>query len=306
MVGSLAAGIIFIVAVVLNHLSFGLLLPYILLSLSVLFSIVTYAETAVLKIKHRFNAVYIINIAASFVYATVLISGISEDVITTLSIAIITRALAQFIAQTRLLAIHFKASLPRKLQGSTDVIAMNASYFALFMLDAAILIKIGLPAATIALIIILRKYYDTLRGFWDSILSVASIGFAKSEDKLRDLLLQGGVIISYILAFLFANFLINLWLSSNAIDTWLSFGVGISGLALSIYRIESTRLYFQGKWNFFGLLAITFSIKLAYFLVLDNKIIDVGGAYVLQSVLLLILASFMVLRDGKQKKLTRS
>ncbi len=299
-----ASGILLCISITLNHLTYGLVFPYALLSLSVLLTIVTYAETVVLKIKHKFNAIYTISILSNLVYAIVLISGISENVINTLSIATIIRSVIQFAAQNRVLAMDFTVKFSKRMQGSMNVIGLNASYFTLFMLDAAILIKSGLPAATIAAVIILRKYFDTLRGFWDSILSVASIGFAKSQNRRRDLLLCGVVTISYILAFFAANSLITLWLRAAPIDVWLSFGVGVSGLALSIYRIESTRLYFQSRLNFLGLLVISLLIKLAYLVSIANHLTDAGGAYVLQAIEMFGVVFFMVLLNGKRNRLT--
>lgn len=301
-VGMAAAGILLLISVALNHLTYDLILPYALLSLSVLFTIASYAETVVLKIKHKFNAIYTISILSNFAYAVMLTSGVSENVINTLSIATVIRSIIQFAAQNRVLAIDFTVKFGKKMQGSMNVIGLNASYFTLFMFDTVILMKSGLPAVTIALIIILRKYFDTLRGFWDSVLSVASIGFAKSENRRRDLLLCGAVAVSYILAYFAANSLITLWLRSGPIDAWLSFCVGFSGLALSIYRIESTRLYFQSKLNFFGLLVISLLIKLAYLASIDKIVTDASGAYALQAVELLGVVFFMVLLNGKRSR----
>ena len=299
LVGAVAAGMLLALSITLNQLNIDLALPYILLSASVLLNIATYAETVALKIKQQFNIIYSINLVSNLVYAGILIFSTLEDPILRLGFATIIRSSLQFSLQNYLLGMGFSLKFGREMKGSINVVGLNASYFCLFMLDSAILLKLGLAASTIALVIVLRKYYDLLRGFWDSILSVATIGFAQSTSRHHNILLRGAIAISYILAYLLSDWIISLWLHSDMLDSSLSIGIALSGFSLSMYRAESTRMYFQSKLNFSRLLLASLGIKMVFLLVIWKDGTFVSTAYSLQALLLIITIYFMVNFNGK-------
>ncbi len=266
---------------------------YFYLSLSIVFTLVGYADTAALRLRNKFLNIYLINIFSNLIFMIFLHLSIVVDVVERLAIATLIRSFLQYGLQNFVLGVGLRISLPNQFTGSLEVVSLNASYFLLFLIDAFVMAALGVPLAVVASVIILKKYYDALRGLWDSTLGVLAVAFAKIDDERRNWIIRLLVVASYVCAWFFSSIIIQLWLGNRIVDPQLSAGVCVFAISLTLYRVETTRLYFQGKLGFVKPILAAIGIKLMFVGLIFASILDLKGIYLLQGILIIMTVVFM-------------
>lgn len=264
---------------------------YVFLAGSIAVTLWGYTDAAVLRIQHKFELIYLINIFSNIIFFLFLFLNLFKDAVITLAIATLIRSIIQVILQLLAAGCVIALKAPKISNGSFSVISLNLSYFLFFSLDALILTFLHISVVTIAFVLILRKYYDSPRGLCDSLMNVASVAFAKYEDKKRDLLLIIFIIVSFIGAFVIAGPFIRFWLHTAEFSFEYSVAIGISTMMLSIFRVHTLRLYFQGRMNARGPFLIFIIVKGIFLVALYATPTNVSIAYFLQAAVLLALLS---------------
>lgn len=261
--------------------------PYFFLAISIGLTLISYADTAVLRIMQQFKWIYAINIFGNIVFFIFLSLGWIDDVIDRLAVATFLRSLISYACQSIIVGAGFSIAWPKNIKGSAEVVGLNASYFFLFMLDGFILATMGVPLVVVASVIVLRKYFDALRGLWDAALSVISIAFARANHKARDWAIRCLVVSSFFCAWLSSSAIIELWLGKRDVDDFLAMAVCVSVMALTLFRVETTRLYYQGGFGMALPIIFALIIKGVFSFSLYMNYFGVAVIYLLQAGLLL-------------------
>ena len=300
--GAIASVFLLLIAVISNAYDSIGFFPVFLLSISVLLTLLCYADTAMLRLKEQFKGVYIINIVGNSAYLIILLFLPMSSAIYCIAIANLVRVLILFFLQNKLLNSGFSIRFKESVNPNGNVVILNASYFLLFMLDVIIMTAMKVPAPVIASVIILKKYYDTLRGLFDSNLSVLSVYFAKLEDSKRDILIFTFIFISFVLAFCFSGLIINVWLGENFGGySLLSLSICFSSLALVFFRVDSSKSFFQGGTSMIKFGCLSVITKILFFVLLLSPNVSVSSVYALQGFVLLF---FLFLFNRKNFLLT--
>ncbi|WP_417842092.1 hypothetical protein [Terasakiella sp.] len=242
-------------------------LPFIFLASSILITIVSYADTAALRVLERHHVVYGANIFGGIIYLGVLF-GFSVDVEFAIALASLARAACQLLVQNLMLGAGMYYGKPMCSGFGTKVIFLNVSYFSLFMLDGFFFTLMGFQGSALAIILLNKKMYDVLRGLWDSIVQVLSIDYTKRHNRNRDLLVSAFIVLSFATAFLLSEKALLLWLGDFSYDANLSISLCLSTMSLALYRNQTMKAYFQDQKGiyFFSILAV--AIKIIFFVVL--------------------------------------
>lgn len=249
--------------------------PFILLGLSVLITICSYAETAALRLLGRNFAIYGANIFGCLIYL-IIVLYLTLDVKTAIAVACLARAVCQFTIQRLCLSDGGWYGWPKIKNYGSGVIALNASYFVLFMLDGFFLTVMGFQAAIIAMFVVNNKLYRVLQGFWNSIFQALLVSYTKKNNK--EGVVVFAIIISYLMLYFISETVLKVWLGEVQFEAGLSLSLCLSIMALSLYRSVTLRSYFQGHKGIFLLSSLVFVIKVLFFFWLYF-----GGADVLET-----------------------
>lgn len=258
--------------------------PYVFLVLSIALTLIGYADTAALRLMQQFKKIYAINIMSNLLFFAFLHSDYIDNVVNRLAVATFLRSLFSYTLQNIALGAGLKLSWPNQLSAGAAVVGLNASYFVYFMLDGFIMASMGVSLLVVASSIVLKKYFDALRGMWDSSLSVFSIAFAKVGDRRRDWYIRFILVASFLCAWLFSPVIIQIWLGDSSTDPWLTSGICVSVMFLSLYRVETTRLYFQGRLGLFLPIIIAVVIKVVFAFLIFIRDFEIGSIYMIQGV----------------------
>jgi hypothetical protein len=303
-VGFLGFLIVVVVGFISGHQENIGIIPIILLGLSVFLTLICYADTAGLRLNEKFKDIYLINTLGNIMYLFIIICIPFKDAIFAVALATFLRSLMYLLSQNFLLGSGFKISFKSENNSDYNVIYLNFSYFILFMLDALIMTFLKVSPVTIAAVVIFRKYYDTLRGAFDSAMSVLSIAFAKKNDQFRDILIFSLVIVGFFSAFICSEYIIYIWLGGFKYDFSISLAIAFSAMSLTLFRLESTKMFFQ---NYDGMIILVFSailIKLVFLILL--KFYSVTIAYLVQGLILMLFSFFMLIVHKKSKSVMES
>lgn len=285
--GIAAAGLLLMLAAQIGSLTSATALPYSILACSIFLTLVSYAETAALRIRLKFKELYIINIFSNIIFAVYLYLGYPDNALDRLAVAILLRSAFQLAAQHIALRMGSAVRFRIISGGNFEIISLNFSYFLLFLFDVAILKSAGTPSTVIAILIILRKYYDALRGMWESILNVAALDFAHLRNQSRAWILRAIVFISFFSALILSDYIIRIWLGPTEIQTSLNIAVAASALMLTIFRLDGTRLFFQHRLNVFWPLITSIVIKSTYIALVLGEVVGLAALYFIQAIMLL-------------------
>jgi len=157
----------------------------------------------------------------------------------------------------------------------------------------------GISTTAIALVIILRKYYDALRGLWESMLNVAAIDFAHLSSQSRAWRLRAIVIASFCSALILSGHIIQIWLGPTEIRPSLNIAIATSTLMLTIFRLDGTRLFFQHRLNAYWPLATSVVIKSTFLALVLNEIIGLAQLYFIQALMLVGATLIVSLGQGR-------
>lgn len=264
-----------------------LIFSFILLGASLFVNILSYAETAALRVSTKNNEIYIISLFSQLLFMVIITGFSSKLAPLMIGCAVFFRSLTVFICQTLVLN---KKYLPKYIKGnyfSISIVAINAAYFILFMLDIFIVGLTPINLGGVAILVSTRKYYDLVRTFWDSVLPNLYSRFLQKNDSkfyFATLFFCG---LSFFCAVPIASVVLPIWLPNFKGDLKLNIALAISTFSISIFRLISIRMYYkkQLKWHFF--LSFAVFIKIAFLLILMISIQDVYIAYFVQGILII-------------------
>lgn len=281
-VGLIAFIVIFLVAYMSGLIKLVGVLPVISLGVSVLVTLLGYADTASLRLKERFRLIYTISIFSNFLYVVILLLFPITLAIYAISAAIFLRSIFLYCLQNFYLGLGVSIKFGGYQKANLDVVYLNLSYFCLFMFDAIIMTFLGVPSLVLGVVIIYKKYYDILRGLFDSILNVLSVVFAKYVDKKRDFYVLIIAIFIFFTAFICSGLFIELWIENFSFDYNFSMTICFAILVITVFRVESTKIFFHGG-GLLKVLLIILSIKLLFVFSLFLSDLDVILSYNIQS-----------------------
>lgn len=303
-VGCVSLVLVFILGIVLNiseKLGYG---PIIILGVSVFFTLISYADTAILKINERFNVIYAINIFSNVLYLFLLFLFPEDWGVWVVAVCVFLRSLSIYLLQSLFIpfACQFKKSEENMRDDYYQVFFLNSSYFIYFAFDAIFLLNLSVNPIVLSILIVYKKYYDLLRGFFDSMLSVMVIYFSRMNNKKINIsvFFTFSVVIAYFLSFLFSDYLLKFWFDNFSSNLYLSISLCFSTISIVLYRYYSNKLYFTTATPLVYLLVYSVLVKcgfvLFYFL---NK--NLVYAYILQAsfvfLICFIMSHFVVIED---------
>lgn len=272
--------------------------PVLILGISVFLTLISYADTAVLKINEKFNIIYIINIISNIVYLSLLFVFPESWGVWMVVVCVFIRSLLIYLLQSLYTPFSFRLK-KYKQDIKTEyhqVFFLNSSYFIYFAFDAILLINLSISPVVLSILIVYKKYYDLLRGFFDSMLSVIIVYFSKFNSKSLNIsvFFTFFVIIAYLLSFLLSEYLLKFWFDDFLSNLLLSLSVCFSTLSIVLYRYFSNKLYFTTKNNLIYLLICSVLVKsifVLYYLFCGN----LASAYIVQA-LFVFLICFIISR----------
>lgn len=266
----ISAGIAFLISliisffVVANQVSFG---PFVLLSFSIFVTIASYAETAALRVLNRNFVIYGANILGSILYLIIILfSGLEVEL--GIAVAALFRSCCQYLIQRFFLKGSGWFSRPNFTSFGSNVIALNFSYFSLFMLDGLVFSLLEFQGVYLATLILTKKLYDILRGLWDTVFNVFTVEYTRNKDSTRDLLIALVIVLSFVIMFLLSKIILQTWFEDFIFDGYLSLTLGLSVMSFSLYRNRSLRAYFSGERGVLLSALIILIIKGIFFYVL--------------------------------------
>lgn len=277
--------------------------PFLILSLSVFFTLLTYAETAILRLQKKFTDVYLGSFVGGifFMSSILVLDLIKIDPLYVIALSNLTRVIVIYIYQLLVMrVIPFFSKIDIE---SLDyhIVLINVSYFSLIMIDIFLLKSFHVSVLIIAQLAANKKLFDLGRGFVDSGLQVLSVKYATSANnsKKEFLFFCGIVIVLYFCMFIMSIWFLNIWLDGYKFSLKLSFVLCISMCTISIFRILSLKSYYSSG-RVFNLISTAVIAKLVfiYFIYFDN---DVIFAYSMQSIVLAILVCLFIrgLKNGR-------
>lgn len=277
--------------------------PVFILGISVFLTLISYADTAVLKINEKFNTIYIINIISNIVYLSLLFVFPKIWGVWVVVVCVFIRSLLIYLLQSLYTPFSFRLK-KYKQNIKTEyhqVFFLNSSYFIYFAFDAILLINLSISPVVLSILIVYKKYYDLLRGFFDSMLSVIIVYFSKFNRKGFNIsvFFTFFVVIAYLLSFLFSDYLLEFWFDDFLSNLLLSLSVCFSTLSIVLYRYFSNKLYFTTKNNLIYLLICSVLIKSAFVLyyLFSNSL---ASAYIMQALfvfLICFIISHFIIND---------
>lgn len=294
-VGLIAIVIIFIVSYISGVIKLVGVLPVACLSGAVLMTLLGYADTALLRLQERFGVIYAVNIFSNFIYILILLLFPMGFAIYAISVAVVVRSFLLYFFQNFLLGFGFKVKLNKHEKGNLDVIYLNMAYFLLFMFDAIIMVFLAVPPLLLAVIIIYKKYYDILRALSDSVLNVLSVVFAKHANEKRDFYILMSVVLLFFVAFVMSKLFIDLWMKDFAFDYNASLSICLAILMITLFRIKSTKIYFQDG-SLLNIFLMIFFTKIVFFYSIFLSGLNVILAYYVQSFLLFFIVFYQGFR----------
>lgn len=286
--GFIATSSLLLIAFGLNIINSNDAIPQLMLALSVFVTLVSYAETALLRIKLRFKEIHIINILTNIIFIIYLIWGYGESYLDRLGYATFARSIIQMAAQKLILKTDYKIKVKKIKEINTDVISLNIGFFCLFLFDMALLAKTTYAIDILAILLVLRKYYDALRGLWDSLTSVLSIEFSQQMQSSRTWWLRCIVIASFAASFVFSEWIIGKWVNVYEINCQMNLAISTSAAAIVLFRMESMRSYFEYRLKKMQYLIGCLVVKVIFAILALNSIFTLPELYYLQAALLTI------------------
>jgi hypothetical protein len=261
LVGLLAGLILLLLSFSSSSLSNIGLMPIVSLSLSTFITLYSYADAAELRSQERYSIAYPLQIISQLAFIIITFILTNRDPIFSISIAIITRSAILSIGQFTFLRKNYAIKFSSKNSIDITVLAFNGGYFILFLLDGLIMVWANVPSYLTATTLIIRKYFDIIRGFSDSALQVFSNKFSKEKTNPTHAIYFFIILLFvYSIGFFLAKIgLIKFWISSDisVTDTALLI-LALNGFSISAYRWMSSIEYFNNskKINYFFFFAI--------------------------------------------------
>lgn len=276
--------------------------PYMFLSFSILITLLSYAETAALRVREKFTLVYTVNILSAGLFVLVLVLA-PFNAITNIAVATLARSLSQYLMQIFLGGLGYRLGVPALDSSGVNVFFLNFSYFIFFIFDGFFLVWLNFSSALVAMVIVNKKIYDVFRGLCDSLLQVLSIGYAKTIDPIRDFYVVLFVLCGYIVSIAASKTLLELWLGEVSYNLYLSLGLGVSALALTIYRNYTSRVYFQGYSGYKLILISAVTVKVIFFGMLYFFGEDfISAAYLVQAILIFVIICILKVESGWRER----
>lgn len=268
-------------------------IPSLGLGFSILINLISYADTVVLKIKENFTIISKANIFSNLLYVLFILLFKNYNIIYIIAIGICLRSITCFLILRykclSLYNIHF--NLQRKLQNiDLSIIWFNLSYFTLFIFDVYLLNVLGFATIIIAQLIVYKKYYETLRGFFENILNIIMVKVAKDNNTtsiIFYILVGLGFIISYLLSY----FILPLWFKEFAVEKTFNCILMINSLLIFIYRVHFTSFYFNRNINFLRIFLIVIVLKGIFIFLTVTNLINLKLFFLLQAFMIMLLVS---------------
>lgn len=269
------------------------LIPSLGLSLSILINLMSYPDTVVLKIKEDFEIISKANIISNILYLLFVLLFKNYNIIYIIGFGIFLRSITCFLMLRynclSLYNIHF--NLQRKLQNiDFSIIWFNLSYFSLFIFDVYLLNILGFASVIIAQLIVYKKYYETLRGFFENILNVIMVKVAKEADN-SSILFYIIVSLGFFISFLLSYFILPLWFKEFAVDKMFNCIMMIYSLLILIYRVHFTSFYFNRNINFFRIFLIIIALKGIFIVLTITHSISLKIFFLLQALMIMLFVS---------------
>lgn len=267
------------------------LIPSIGLSLSILINLLSYPDTVVLKIKENFDTISKANIFSNILYLIFVFLFKNYNIIYIIAVGMSLRSITCFVMLRYecLVLYDIRFNFQKKLQSiDLSIIWFNLSYFSLFIFDVYLLNILGFATFVIAQLIVYKKYYETLRGFFENILNIIMVKFAKETAK-SSIIFYMLVGLGFFLSYLLSYFILPLWFKEFAVEKMFNCILMINSLLIFIYRVHFTSLYFNKKINFFRVFLIVISLKGIFICLTIANLINLKMFYLLQASMIMLL-----------------
>jgi len=271
---------------------------YIFLSLSIIFTLLSYAETAALRVGFRNKSISIITIISQAIFISILFF-LSDNMPFAIGVAVFSRSAFVYLSQIYVLGQGYE---PKWVKGSYfggGAVAINFSYFILFMLDVAIFNMTVLDASDIAILLVVKKYFDMLRALWDNVLPNMYARFARGGGGGVYIILTVFCFLSYIIAAFMAGWIIPVWITGFAAGYSVYSAFCLSFFGVTLFRVVSLKMFYKEKLNWKFMVGIVVAIKSVFTIILIFGQAKVNAAYLAQGVLLI---TTMITIDIKQSK----
>lgn len=272
--------------------------PFIILSLSVLITLLSYTETSVLRLQRKFTLVYssVFLGGTGFILSIWFLQTLDLNPLYVISISNLFRVLIIYIYQIVLIKSFPYISKFKIIDIDSSIILLNLSYFLLIMLDVFILKKAQISVFIIAQLAANKKLFDIGRGLVDSALQVLSVKYARiGKESNRSLLINiFVVIVLYLSLLLFSGWVLPIWLTDYEFSFSLSLALCLSMCAVSIFRNVSLKEYYASGRVLHFIIISVFS-KLSFIIVL-NITNEVALAYYLQGFILVLFIFYIIIR----------
>lgn len=277
------------------------LLGIVLIVASTIFTLLSYAETAFLRAKERFIEVYVINILGSAVFILVIVFYYGEPLLA-IAWAIFSRAVLQFGFQVAILKQSYQIAFDALPIPSRSVLAYNAPYMCLFLLDGIILFQVGITSGLIAAVLLVKKLFDILRGFVEAAMQVVSIRMSneKSDHALGGYYLT--VSCAYVLTVLLFPVLARIWVGAEGISWFVIISIAFSSGVIAIFRVTTTQWFFTDSSLIYHGVWIAIASKLGFVAILAAIPSMPALSYLVQGVVLLMLLVLAKRRSLSGKK----
>ena len=264
-----------------------------LIVISTLFTLLSYAETAALRGKERFLEVYIVNILGSVVFILVIIffNGIP---LLAIAWATFARAALQFGLQIVILRGSYKIVFDTIPIPSRSVLAYNVPYMFLFLLDGVFLFKTGVDSGLIASVLLVKKIFDTLRGFVEAALQVVSIRMSKGSANHSLVGYHFSVGLAYVSTVLFFPVLASIWVGAEDMSWAVIISIAFSSAMIAFFRVSTSQWFFTDNLLIYRTVWIVLATKLGFLATLIIMPSVPALAYLLQGAVLLLLLAGVV------------
>jgi len=267
--------------------------PFLCILFVPFFSILSYAETALLRVEGRFSIIYLISIFSSVIFI-LFIYYFSFFGIWGLALASVLRVFCIWVLQIFITVRWqvFSTGLYPFSGISYSAFFSNASHALIFSLDGIFFLRAGVVAESVANYLMHRKIFDVFKGVYDSIISIYFVKMAHKKKMFKIIaFVLLFILISLVFVFLLVQFFLGFLLNYHQYNYNLSLSLSVFLLVVFLIRLLYFNLYFyfSEKWSCFYALSFVLLklISLSLFLFsYENGAEGVANYYYYSSLLL--------------------
>lgn len=269
------------------------------LGLSLFLTLVSYSETAALRAQSRNIEINIITIISQsiFVFALVFLPFPASI---SIGLAVFIRSALIYLLQLVRLRMTYAPRFGGLHYFGGEIVAINVSYFILFMLDTLFMGITVAAAAYLATILIVRKYFDLVRALWENLLPNLYVKFAEHNTNIYPKLIALSFF-SYGAAACLANQIIPIWLIGFSSELLTYLALGLSYWTLTFFRTSSLRQFYKNSLSWKSFVATAVIAKMIFLAIVFSFQEDAGiqAAYFAQGVFILACVYYINIKAQK-------